>query len=80
MVEICAWGLKKVKAARRTGWVRWKGGRKQLPVKYVNYAFRFSGPVTALRAGARAKSKIDYNKLLPTGDISHGLLDTTVSN
>jgi hypothetical protein len=30
-------------------------------VKYapVNYAFRFSGPVTALRAGARAKSKID---------------------
>ena len=32
-----------------------------LKVKYasVNYAFRFSGPVTALRAKTRAKSKID---------------------
>ena len=60
----------------------------------VNYAFRFSGPVTALRAGTRAKSNSEAaapNKLLPTGDISHSLAgvelsstnslpDTTVSN
>jgi len=39
----------------------------------VNYAFRFSGPVTAPKG--RGKGKV---KLLPTGDISHSLLDTTV--
>ena len=34
-------------------------------VKYVNYAFRFSGPVTALRAGTRAKSKSSHGSVTP---------------
>jgi hypothetical protein len=58
-------------------------------VKYapVNYAVWFSGPVTALRAGTRAKSKSSHgsvtptpNKLLPTGDISHSLAGVELSS
>jgi hypothetical protein len=56
---------------------------------------RFSGPVAALRAGTRAKSKIDCplttesshgsvtpapNKLLLTGDISHSLVGVELSS
>jgi hypothetical protein len=45
-------------------------------IKSVNYAFRFSGPVTALRARAKSKSSHGSvtptpNKLVPTGNISH---------
>jgi hypothetical protein len=42
----------------RTGFWRGHGSGNTviLMVKYVNYAFRLSGPVTALRARTRAKS------------------------
>ena len=53
----------------------------------MNYAFQFSGPVTALRAGTRAKSKSSHgpviptpNKLVLTGNIPHSLAGVELSS